>query len=152
MIITDAAALRLALVAQMRGIPELVALLNNDAANIQEYEEKDNGDLYSVIRKLRAPKMLVYFAGISANRFPARFDINIGIAVRVDNPTSIYAAFLGGTSTSSGTDGQPMVNSTVHPSYDPMAIPRLERRQIPLNDTTFFDYWELATAFSDKKS
>lgn len=152
MIVTDAAALRHALVVQLRGIPALVTLLKNDASNIVEYVEKDRGDLFSSIKDLRAPKLLVYFEGIAPTRFPSRFAVSLGLAIRADEPTGIYATMLAGISQASGTDGQPLLVSTVHPDFDPMEIPRLERRMIPLDQNTVFDYWEMRTSFADKRS
>ncbi len=152
MTITDAAELRTALVDQLRGIPALVSLLRDEPSNIVEYVEALNGNLTNVVRELRPPKLLVYLEGIAPTRFPSRFAVSLGIAIRSDEPTGIFAAMLAGVSEATGADGQPLLNSTVHASFDPMALPALERRYIPIDQTAVFDYWEMRLSFTDKTS
>jgi len=148
--ITDPSALRAALVAQMKGIEELVTLVRENDANILEYVENENGDLFSRIQSLAPPKILVYLDGIEPQRFPAKLAIAIGIAIRADDPTGIYSAMLQGISTADGADGQPLLCSTIHPNFDPMSIPSMGRRQIAVGQATIFEYWEMRLTFTDR--
>ncbi len=151
--ITDPGELRHSLVEQLRGIPELVTLLRNDAANIVEYVDKDNGDLASTIKNLQKPKLLVYLNSVAGSPYPSKIIVTFGIALRVNEPTMVYATLLSGMSDTSGTDGQPLLNSVVHPSYDPMyPVPSLDRRVIGVDSNSFFDYWEVVMSFRDRTS
>lgn len=153
MIVTDVSELRGALVDQMRGIPQLISLLADNPANIEEYVESSRGDLAAEIRKLAPPRLLVYLSGIvPSGKFPARFVVSFGVAIRADNATGVFAAMLSGVSEASGTDGQPLLVSTVHPAFDPMDIPSLERRSIAVDETRAFDFFEAVISFRDKSS
>ena len=51
--------IRADLVAALRAIPGLVAVLDNDEDNIVEYKEEENGDWSATLRTLDPPKLLV---------------------------------------------------------------------------------------------
>lgn len=152
MTIVNPAALITEFVRHLRGISALVALVGNNASNIEFYSDDDGGDLMSTIRSLHPPKLLVYLEGIVPRTFPARVRVQIGIAVRAPFPPLIYSTLAAGMSSATGADGLPLIASTIHPSFDPMEIPTLVRRIIPVTELSAYDYWEIQTAFIDKSS
>lgn len=136
---------------RLQGIPELVATVGNDpdAIKLQDRE----GDLAGYIEGLRPPSLLIYWDGIQPTRFPNRFKYQVGIVLRLKYPAQAFQALTQGISNYSGSDGLPMLVSTIHPRFDPMELPSVERLQIPVGDRSrVLECMVFKTSFSDRGS
>jgi hypothetical protein len=133
----------------LRSISSLVALLGNDADNIEEYVEEENGDLFATIRKLEPPKLLVAHqgTGLSGGQMSVwRHDFAL-ILRPSSSAGAIFAEIVNGIPSGSSL---PMLNHPVHAKYHQMAVPTSLRRSIPVTEATSFDYWEILTNFTSK--
>lgn len=133
------AQLRVNLTTALRAVPAVVALLGGDERNIVEYDE--SGDLYATIAKLRPPKILVVFAGTSpAGRRESHWRHSFSLVLRPSSdPAGLFTNIVNG-----------MLNTEIHEDYHFMEIPSLQRRNIPIGETTFLDYWQIDTSFISK--
>jgi hypothetical protein len=145
--VTSSDTIRAAFVAKLRDIDSLVALLGNDAANIVEFVEEMEGDSFGRIYNLRPPKLLVMFQGIVPRGSPRElWQHNFTVTVRASSPDAIFKEFVDGIpSTGTGKMLYEVVVAGVHS----MELPTLQRRIIPVSETSSFDYWEITTAFSE---
>lgn len=147
----DPSVIRARLVAVLQGISGLVSLFNS-SADFVEYTDEENGDFYSTINSL-SEKLLVAYEGTSPGRYPALWQHKFLIVIRPKqgvSPSAVFSAIVNGVSTVSGSDGLPLVYSTIDPKYHPMALPELSRRSVPISDTASFDFWVLTTTFVSK--
>jgi hypothetical protein len=136
--------------ATLMGIPEVVALVGGDLGNIRLLDRE--GDLSGEFENLRPPSILIYWDGITPSRFPARFRYGVGILLRVKPASRMFQALTQGQSSYTGNDGLPMLGSTIHPRFDPMELPTVERLQIPLGDRRVFECMVFKTGFMDRGS
>lgn len=145
----DVAAFRAQFVAKLQSIPTLIRILGNDDCNIVEYTEQDNGDLYSTIRDLKPPKVLVFLQGIGITGYPGLWTLRFGIALRVNDPVSLAVEIVNGKP--SGSD-LPMLFVPVNDKYHPMQFQGdvLVRQSIPLSDTLSFDLWQMNPYFTSR--
>ena len=148
-IVSDPTALVTAFVAHLKGITELTALVPAD--NIVQYVESENGDLMRTIYDLRRPALLVYIQAIAQHGNPALIRAQVGVAMRVAAPITVYTTLLNGVSTVAG-DGLPTITSTILSPWSPMTIPAFERRFIVVDSQRVFDYWEMHAGFTDRNS
>lgn len=144
----DPATLRTALVNALKDIPALVSALGNSAANIEEYVEQNEGDLFSKIASLKAPRLLVLyngtgFAGGTRELWRHTFSL---IVAATGSPTAVFALVVNGVPASGGNT-RVMLEYPIHAQYHQMEVPQLSRRVIPVSESSSFDYWEITTAY-----
>jgi hypothetical protein len=142
--------LRSSFVDHIRGIDTFVDQLGGNSDNVIEYIDENNGDLVRTLDSLKAPKVLVYLEGISAETFPGLIRAGISIAVRAGDPFTILEKLLNGTSTASGSDSQQLLSSVIVPRVSPARFLGMERRFVYIADHRVFDYWEIRLQFTDK--
>lgn len=136
--------------ATLMGVPEIVALVDGDPGRIFLLDRES--DLSGEIENLRPPAILIYWDGITPSRFPNRFKYGIGIILRVKQAARMFQALCQGSSTYPGSDGLPMLVSTIHPRFDPMEMPSVERLQIALSDRRSFECMVMKSGFLDRGS
>lgn len=145
---TDPATLRASFVAMLRDIPALVALHENDADNIVDYVEEENGDLFNTIWGLRSPKLLVVHQGTRpSGGQTTMWAQDFSLMVRqVGSPSAVLVAILDGIPATLG-NGLKLILQRVHADYQPMSLPSMRRAVIPVSDQSSKDYWEITTTF-----
>lgn len=146
----DPATLRAEQVTALRQIPALVALLGGNTANIVDYEEEENGDLFNTIFALDPPKLLVVYQGTNpSGGSRSMWQHNFSWIIRVStSPTAVFAAIVNGVRT--GGSGLALLYETINPAYQPMSIPVMRRALIPISDRASKDYWEISISFTSK--
>lgn len=146
----DPATLRAAQVTALREIPGVVALLGASTANIVEYVEEANGDLFNTIWSLSPPKLLVVYQGSApSGGTQSMWQHSFSWVIRVSgSPTALFAAIVNGLRT--GGSGLPFVSDSINNVYHPMAIPTMRRSVIPVSDTASKDYWEILTSYTSR--
>lgn len=146
----DPATLRAAQVTALREIPGVVALLGGNTANIVDYVEQDNGDLFNTIWGLSPPKLLVVYQGSApSGGSRSMWQHSFSWVMRVStSPTALFAAIVNGVRT--GGNGLPFVHDSINNAYHPMTIPTMRRSVIPVSDTASKDYWEILTSYTSR--
>lgn len=146
----DPATLRAAQVTALREIPGVVALLGASTANIVEYVEEANGDLFNTIWSLSPPKLLVVYQGTSpSGGQQSLWQHNFSFILRVSgSPTALFAAIVNGYRT--GGTGLPFIHDSISNSYHPMGIPTMRRSVIPVSEMASKDYWEILTSYTSR--
>lgn len=149
MIDPNADTLRAALCGKLRLIAPLIALLDNDSDNVVEYIEQGRGDLNDAIYKLEPSRILVYHAGMTwADSQPSAWVQRFGIAARVKgSPNAVMSAIMTGVPTG---DTLPLFTGNIRTDYNALNLEDWGRRFIPLNEFTFFSYWELLVNFTSR--
>lgn len=143
----DPATLRTAFVNALKDIPALVAALGASASNIEEYVDQNEGDLFSKIASLKAPRLLVIYSGTNQAGGQSLWRHAFSLIVCASgSPTAIYALVINGVPASGGNT-RTMLEYPIHAKYHQMEVPQLSRRVIPVSETSSFDYWEITTAF-----
>jgi hypothetical protein len=137
----------------MQGIEPLVELLGDDADAIQEYTDAKQGDLFSVLTRARN-KLLVYITGLQPVSFPNLFRAEVVVAVRIASldPGVLFQTMFASPSTASGADGLPFYASEIHPDWEPMDLPSMVRKSIPVTEESDLDFWEIRFAFRSKRT
>jgi hypothetical protein len=146
----DPGELRSDLVDTLRDIPALVASLDNDAENIVEYVEEENGDLFNTIFQLVAPKILVVYQGSrpSGGAIPM-WAHDYGLILRTTgSPTALFAAIINGVPASGG--GLTFMQYQIDPAYESTSIPTLRRAVVPVGENSSRDYWELSLTYQSR--
>jgi len=142
--------LRAALVAALKDIPEVVNLVGTDA-NILEYVEEDEGDLYSRIRDLEPAQILVFVQDIGITGYPGLWNVRMGIVPRVESdPFAAFAAIVNGIPNSGST--LPLLYRQIHASYEPMQLgpDAFTRKSIAVNESSDFDFWQMNPYFRSR--
>jgi hypothetical protein len=142
----DPATLRAAQVTALKEIPSLVTLLGAEA-NIVDYEEEDNGDLFNTVFALDPPKLLVVYQGTNpSGGARSMWQHNFSWIIRVStSPTAVFAAIVNGVRT--GGSGLALLYDSINPNYQPMSLPSMRRAVIPISERASRDYWEITTSF-----
>jgi hypothetical protein len=146
--VTSSDTIRAAFVQKLQAIDSLVSLLGNDPNNIVEFIEETEGDSFGRIYNLRPPKLLVIFQGIVLRGGPRElWQHNFMVVIRPNgSPSAIFKEFVDGIPS---TGSQKMLYEIVVPGVHSMEVPTLQRRVIPVSETSSFDYWEIMTGFSE---
>lgn len=146
----DPTILRADFVAALRLNPTLMALLEQNPDNVVEYIDEDNGDLFSTIRSLTPPKILVIDDGAQPQGFPSTRRRSFRIVIRPrrgTSPQSFEAAIANGIPTGSSLAMEFM---TINDKYSSMRDTSSRRNSIPISENSSLDYWEILTAFTSK--
>lgn len=143
----DPAILRAAQVTALREIAALVTLVGGSTANIVDYEEEENGDLFNTVFALAPPKILVVYQGTTpSGQYPSVWQHNFSWIIRVaGSPTAVFAAIVNGVRT--GGSGLALLLDSIHDKYEPMSLPQMRRAVIPISDRASKDYWEITTSY-----
>lgn len=142
------------LVALLREIPELLALVHNDIDRIYAYHDQypKNVSLVHAVHAMPAPSLMVVWQGVSPGSMSSmdvwRHQVVIYIRSRdadlSESPgyCQMFRAIVRGVPASSGL---PLVNTTVHPSCYPMDLPSIQRQ----TDAEGLDYFEMPLTFTE---
>jgi hypothetical protein len=148
--VTSPDILRSNLVAKLRDIPSLVALLGGNAANIVEFIEETEGDSFGTITKLKPPKLLVMYTGTLPRTQMEYWQHNFSLITRVSgSPSAVFQQIVDGIP--AGGSGLRMLYEPIHFAVHPMEIPSMQRRVIPVSEQSSFDYWEILTSFVENR-
>ncbi len=142
------------LVTKLKAVPDLVALLNDDASRIVAYKDRypKESSLALAIAQTPSPGMLVYWTGTRPSRFGEMevWSHNVGICLRCaeltdDDPSGAgyFAMFRAVTHSLPTGESQPISRLAIHEDCNPMDVPSMERAMT----VDGLDYWEINMAF-----
>jgi len=142
------------LITALRSIPGLVSVLDDEADNIVEYREEENGDWSATLRTLDPPKLLIAdeqldWALQTTNLWRVVFRIAARPG-REESPHSIWTAICNGIpNVQSNT--QPFFSATINPAYLPAGLASpWSRWIIPVSESTTFSCWTALIEFRAK--
>lgn len=137
----------------LRSMPDLVAELGDDQANITEYLDEENGDLAATIVNLSPPALMLYLLEIGpTGRFPGLRSATFGMVVRTKRrPSGIMEALRQGVPTFVGATDQPLIMQTIHSHFHPMSSPVMRRQSLLVGQNAVFDYPLIQTTFTSNR-
>jgi len=143
------------LVSLLREIPELVAEVVGDPERIFAYHDlyPKRVSLELAKYQMPAPGVMVAWQGTVPGSFGGfevwkhEFSIFLraGEQFEDDPPTGYYRLFRLITKGVPTSNGQPLLNATVHPSCHPMEVPPIRRQ----TDQEGIDYFEVSVSFTE---
>lgn len=143
------------LVSLLRQIPALVDLMGADNDRIYAYHDQypERVSLQHAVHQMPSPSVMVVWTGTVPGNLGAsevwkhQFSIFLRAPETLDGdpPTGYYELFRLITKGIPTGSTQPMINTTVHESCQPMDVPSIQR-QIGLEG---LDYFEVTVSFAE---